>query len=268
MYSKFNYTPGPLYNPEINGHLEKGSGLYSDASEKARKCLEDFIYKNGDINGSALQAHWFKSIDADVFISHSHNDINKAKALSGWLFDTFGLKSFIDSCVWGYCNDLLQQIDDKYCKNSDEKTYNYQLRNYTTSHVHIMLSTALTEMIDKTECILFINTPESITLGNEIHDIKEKGAETNSPWIYHELAMTTMVQQTEPVRKRQISESKFEASSKIPTFDYHVEKYLRNMTSLSDYDLNNWKIYCQKNNLHENHSLDGLYLIKGFIKKT
>ncbi len=260
MFSKFNYNIGSLYNREINPHHEVGNSLYEKSIKDARKCLEEFIYTKGHIDGSSLQSHWFKAIDANIFISHSHEDINKVKSLAGWLYNNFGLKSFIDSCVWGYCNDLLKQIDDKYCLNSDKKTYNYNLRNYTTSHVHVMLSLALTEMIDKTECIMFINTPNSISLENEISDHKYNNA-THSPWIYHELAMTTMVRQTEPVRTKQIIEHR--AFNKIPTFDYNVDKYLKEMVNLNDEDLIQWK----KNFSSDTHPLDELYLIKKLINR-
>lgn len=79
----------------------------------------------------------------------------KLKHLLDSLHDCFGLEAFIDSCSWGYCDDLLNKIDKKYCYDSKKKTYDYHLRNYTTSHVHMMLSTALAEMMDNTECIIF-----------------------------------------------------------------------------------------------------------------
>jgi len=54
----------------------------------------------------------------------------------------------------------------------DGKIYDYELRNYTTSHVHMMLSTALTEMIDNTECIMFYNTSLSVSLVDDLQTIK------------------------------------------------------------------------------------------------
>ena len=82
----------------------------------------------------------------------------------------------------GYCDDLLRQIDNEHCKKEDGKTYDYNLRNYTTSHVHMMLSTALTEMIDKTECIMFYNTPNSVSLADDLETQKnEKRKVTLSP---------------------------------------------------------------------------------------
>ena len=74
--------------------------------------INSFVGDNGSLDGSKMQANWFPQIKADIFISHSHKDENLALALAGWLKVTFGLSVFIDSCVWGYANDLLRIIDD------------------------------------------------------------------------------------------------------------------------------------------------------------
>src|SRR5690606_26606894 len=84
------------------------------------------------IDGSKLQADWFPNIEADIFISHSHRDKDLAIALSEYLYQNFDLNVFIDSCIWGYSDEHLKIIDDKYCLNSDQTTYNYSKRNYST----------------------------------------------------------------------------------------------------------------------------------------
>ena len=77
-----------------------------------------------------------------------------------------------------------------------------------TSHVHMMLDTALTEMIDNTECIMFYNTPNSVLLADDLQKIKnEKKKVTLSPWIYHELAMTSLVRICKPSRTIQLLEN-------------------------------------------------------------
>ena len=260
MYSKFKYTPTHyFYNKELNPHLEKGKEIYNHFESQARKSLKDFIYQNGQIDGSALKEHWFKIEKADVFLSHSHKDITKVAAFAGWLHDTFGLTAFIDSCSWGYCDDLLKEIDDQYCKNESGETYNYQLRNYTTSHVHMMLSSALTQMIDNTECIIFFDTPNSIVLKDELNNVKKGDKKaTLSPWIYHELSMTSMVKTRLPRRRNVIIEHSsgysYAADSR-PDFQYDVSEYLRQLTLLTDDVLLEWK----NNHNTAKYSLDTLY---------
>lgn len=53
-----------------------------------------------------MQSYWFPKINADIFLSHSHKDEKLIIAFAGWLKDTFNLDVFIDSCIWGYSNDL------------------------------------------------------------------------------------------------------------------------------------------------------------------
>lgn len=169
MYSKFNLLISDyFYNAELNKHLDRGKEIYEKHEGLSKKSLKSFIYDNGHIDGTAMKSNWFQIENVDVFISHSHQDITKVKAFAGWLYDEFHLTAFIDSCAWGYCDDLLKQIDNDNCKKKDGKTYDYELRNYTTSHVHMMLSTALTEMIDNTECVMFYNTPNAVSLVDDI----------------------------------------------------------------------------------------------------
>lgn len=183
------------------------------------------------------------------------------KAFAGWLYDSFGLTAFIDSCAWGYCDELLKLIDDKYCKHKDGKTYDYQLRNYTTSHVHTMLSAALLEMIDRTECLIFFyNTPQSIYLENELKNVSNN-QKTLSPWIYNELSATNILQQRKPLRLIRLHESfehrdsnKFNDST-LPSFEYNVSSILNDMTKLEDKILTQWSL----NHNNNEHPLYTLY---------
>lgn len=187
MYRGFNLL---LEDNCFEGDFEalKGIGLDSFSSQQTsiEETINSFVRNDGSLDGSLMQANWFPQIKADIFISHSHKDKGLALALAGWLEETFGLTAFIDSCVWGYANKLLKMIDDEYCYQKKINAYNYQKRNYSTSHVHMMLSVALTQMIDNTECLFFLNTPNSITPNTIIN-------QTESPWIYSEIAMSRLI---------------------------------------------------------------------------
>ena len=273
MYSRFNYTKGRQYGTLLNPYIVKFENEFAVSNNKIRKVLKTFIFDNGHIDASALQDEWFPIIKADVFISHSHKDLPIAKALAGWLKSTFGLSSFIDSFVWGYCDELLKEIDNTYCKNKrdskhfsndDDDTYNYTLRNYTTSHVHTLLSSALSQMIDKTECVIFINTPQSVSISSEIESIKGNSI-TTSPWIYHELAMTSIIKTTKPIRQRSVSESfaHTDIRDALPQFDYRIDNYLKGMIELTEADLIRWK---DEKRVDGKGSLDKLYELKGLLK--
>lgn len=268
MYSKFNYSPKTaFYNSTLNRYLTKGNELFLKHENEVQECLSKYISEDGVINGSDLKEHWFSVSQKDIFISHSHKDLNKVKAFAGWIYESFGLEAFIDSCSWGYCDELLRKIDDKYCYNPKSRTYNYNLRNYTTSHVHMMLSIALTEMMDKTECVIFFNTPNSINMSEELGKV-EKKEKTVSPWIYHELSMTTLLRQSKPIRKKAVLEHYAQQRADKFSVAYDVTKLLEGLTTLTDTDLLSWQSNWQKRPVKvKEEALEALYEIVFPIKK-
>ena len=159
---------------------------------------------------------------------------------------------------------MLNKIDNKYCYNPKTKTYNYTLRNYTTSHVHMMLSTALAEMMDQTECVIFFNTPSSICLEEELNKIKAPGKKplTVSPWIYYELSMTTMLRATPPNREERVLEHFAHDFRDSVTIQYDVSKALSEMAMLTDSQLRQWRDNWQKcHRTNSARALDELYKI-------
>lgn len=265
MFAKFNYSPsGAFYNSVINHYYTIGVDLFTSHEKEVQGCLAKYITEDGIINGTELKERWFSITPKDIFISHSHNDLNRVKAFAGWLHDCFGLEAFIDSCSWGYCDDLLNKIDKKYCYDPKRKTYDYQLRNYTTSHVHMMLSTALTEMMDNTECVIFFNTPNSINMADELEKIEKKNKKetTISPWIYHELSMTTMLRSKYPQRKKKVIEHFAQDSRDKLTIQYDVKKAMGEMITLTDTALSKWNENWNKQPIKvSEEALDELYRI-------
>lgn len=224
-----NKYPNEMRFPNTQYYINIAENMYNDYNKRIIRDLEIFINENRDINASKLQEEWFKNYDFDFFLSHSHKDEKLAMLIAGWLYKTFGLKVFIDSCVWGYCNDLLREIDNRVCK-MNTGSYSYEKRNYTTANVHMMLTNALMKMIDSTECILFLNTSNSIKLS-------EKKSETYSSWIYNELFMTYYMRKKLPKRMKKLNENlqlidvKIK-DSKINDFLYDVHMPLDNMKEL------------------------------------
>ena len=261
MYSKFNYSPSDyFYNSTLNHYLTKGNEIFQKHETEVQDCLSRYITEDGVINGSDLKEHWFSISDKDIFISHSHKDINRVKAFAGWIYETFGLEAFIDSCSWGYCDELLNKIDKKYCYKPKTNTYDYNMRNYTTSHVHMMLSTALSEMMDKTECVIFFNTPNSINMSDELKKVNKK-EKTVSPWIYHELSMTTLLRESKPDRNKAILEHYDQRSNDFKV-EYDVSKLLAGLTVLTDNNLLLWQSEWQKRPIKlKEEALDVLYQI-------
>ena len=90
---------------------------------------------------------------------------------------------FLDSFVWNSADGLLQEIDNLYCKQRNG-LYNYRKRNYSTAHIHTMLSMSIMEIIKNSSAGIFINSPHSINLRNLSNNNRAK---TLSPWIYQEI---------------------------------------------------------------------------------
>ena len=234
--------------------FDAGNKLFEVNEAIVKATLKNFALNDGTLDGSKMQSNWFPKVQADIFISHSHKDRKRAIALAGWLNVTFGIKAFIDSCIWGYADDLLKLIDNKHCYKKETNTYDYNLRNYSTSHVHMMLSTALTMMIDNSECLFFLNTPNSISTS----DIVSK---TESPWIYAEIAMTQMLRQNIPTR-RLVQETKYFSKGGVINEQLKVQ-YDLDLTHLTDINVDTL-ISWQKNNTktNANDALDKLYGLK------
>lgn len=175
-----------------------GKKLYDDQKIEIEDSLKEYYMNEDTLNGREMKDKWFPKIKADVFLSHSHKDEKTIIALAGFLYDIFHIKSFIDSTVWGYANDLLKIIDRAHCKLEGTDSYDYDKRNYSTSHVHLMLNTALLEMLDETECVIFVETPNSI---QSVKETVNKG--TYSPWIYSELNLMSYLRIKVPTRMRE-----------------------------------------------------------------
>lgn len=174
-------------------------------AEEHRQAVKD-ILGAGVVDGAKVQSEWFPQVKADIFLSHSHRDEHLALCLAGWLKEKYSLNCFVDSAVWGYADKLLWEIDAECCPNGDG-TFNYHQRNGTTGHVHMMLATALGKMIDSTECLMFLNTPNSLKPSLAV--LGEEGQpRTFSPWIYFEISMLNLIERKKPSRVTNFSEGK------------------------------------------------------------
>lgn len=243
-----------ITNIDFSDYENEGESLFARHRRQVKDKLDAFMLNDGHLDGSEMQENWFPQMNCDVFISHSHKDEKTAVGLAGWLNNSFGLTAFIDSCVWGYSDDLLRKLDDEFCQIEGRSTYSYELRNYSTSHIHMMLSTALTMMIDKSECVIFLNSPNSISSSDVISN------QTRSPWIYHEIAMTQLI------RRRSLSEYRpdlFQKSEKTIIMDsahgvpvkYRLD--MKHLHKITDNDLIAW--YGTQHLTPTEYPLDHLY---------
>lgn len=211
--------------------FEIGKAYFDGVAGEVENNLDAYVTRIGSIDATSLMRDWFPEISADVFISHSHADEKKAIALAGWLFDNFKLRSFIDSCVWGYCNKLLKDIDKDYCDNGKPNSFSYEARNYSTAHVHVMLMNALTKMIDKCETVFFLNSE------NASYSLDDIETYTFSPWIFNEIEVTRTIRMRKPQRP---SLKCFSADNLNESLKVSYRLTLDHLVPLSYLSLSNW----------------------------
>ncbi|MCX7127115.1 hypothetical protein [Aeromonas sp.] len=165
MFECFNLSLGDDYKQKLDPYSNLSRDSIRSEKQKARKKLRDFYIDGFDkIDAERLKNMWFPSYDisSHVFISHSHKDIEKAQTFAAWLKSEFNIDSFIDYDIWGFADELIMEINEAHSKISNN-LYSLEKANYTSSHVHMMLSSALTEVIDSCECLFFLNTNNSLT---------------------------------------------------------------------------------------------------------
>ena len=105
------------------------------------------------------------------------------KQFATWLKEKYGYDVFLDSFVWNSADSLLREIDNLYCKQRNG-LYNYHKRNYSTAHIHTMLSMSIMEIIKRSKVGILIDSHHSINL-ERLRNSNQ--AKTLSPWIFQEI---------------------------------------------------------------------------------
>lgn len=108
-----------------------------------------------------------------------------------------GINTFVDSMIWDNYRDLL----DEFGAN-----LNGRERLNLVAHLHIILASSLTYMIDKCKCFIFLASENSIS----------NGSYTFSPWIYHELLTASIIQYG---LKESIAHESFKVKYSLPFID-------------------------------------------------
>lgn len=175
---------------ELLSHYESRVECYIDIGraqkDAAKKVIKEKILSGKwVIDGDGTESEWFPQLKKHVFISHSHKDEAAALFLAGLLKDRLGIDAFVDSAAWGCYRELAERLYEAargpyMSLSSSQKDL---LRSSATEHAHCMLSKSLIQMMDRCECMFFLNTKASVGLNN----IGTSDYSTFSPWIYTEI---------------------------------------------------------------------------------
>lgn len=268
MYTGFNLqldnTAVIFCGPNNYKRLQEiGENHLNDQMADYEKDLKKYV-RQKEIDGTEIQNEWFPQVNADIFISHSHNDKDLACALAGWINEKFGLKCFIDSNVWGYSKELLDEMNSKLSNQRKGANggylYDYQSCNQVSQHVNTMLSIALQKMIDKVEAVILLNTDNAVKVCSDTQMEK-----TYSPWIYSEIICTQFIRKKPLLAYRNyrlVHKAYFEIFESIQ-FAMHTDiSYtvsLKHLKPLRDDNLINWEKEYLLNKQYYEYALDALY---------
>lgn len=231
---------------------------YKERNKNKLIKIQDYLLdRKNTLSVDKISENLFVNIKPDIFLSHAHADEDDVIRLAILIEKEINLSVFIDSCIWGDAFKLLREIDKEYALSGD--TFNYRIRNHTTSNIFMILNSALHRIIDNCETFIFLGTDKSIP----IIDMFEDKQYLSSPWIYSELQFAKLVRRTIP---RQISlESGNNNLTESVSFDSAVNFAYSIPTTdatLRNQKLKSWIETSQ--NPHANrslHPLDALYKV-------
>lgn len=257
MFSRFViYDFDDIYNNCILGPFfeEKGRELLIECKRNIQQSIDLFFDSETKIfDANAIENNWFPQIECDIFISHSHKDINKVLSFVGWLYDCFGIKAFIDSIIWENVNILAEKLEQKYFAEDIECLMEpKEITEKAFTNSRIILNSAIEKMIDSTECFLFIGTNNSLI-----------NVETVSPWIYAENLFSNVVRRKKLINYRNVSICEHFMTDSI---NVKYKCSFDGFKEITRFDLMDmWKHRVAKNPFD---SLDYLYKIKGMMGET
>ncbi len=154
----------------------------SEAVKKIDKLIKNAPYSNDDtiLNHNKIKEAFFSPFkpqlkNAQVFLSHSHADKNKALEIKDYLESQTKHKVFIDSLFWDYKDDVLNKLAKYDDISGIEDVFTLILRE------------SLECMIKKCPYFVFLQSKNSVSLNQDLLKI------TYSAWIYEELKSLTLL---------------------------------------------------------------------------
>lgn len=186
MYKGYHFSMANELLSRYAHRLEVYEQIGRDQKDKAQKVIQEKILSGKwVIDGEGTESEWFPQLKKHVFISHSHKDEGIALLVAGVLKDRLGIDAFVDSAAWGCYRELAECLYAVAKRGYPRIALQHdaQLRMSATEHAHCMLSKSLIQMMDRCECLIFLDTPASVGLRN----IDTAECSTFSPWIYTEI---------------------------------------------------------------------------------
>ncbi|GAA7704871.1 TIR domain protein [Helicobacter pylori] len=161
----------------FNNQAHQVNEVPAKIAEKIYNLIEGAKYPNDDIilNHNEIKEVFFSPFepqlkDAQVFLSHSHADKNKALKVKNYLEEDLDAECvFIDSLFWDYKNNVLKEIKKHHIDVS-------KIEDAFT----LILRESLQDMIEKCPYFVFLQNNNSVSN-------QGLSRTTYSAWVYEEL---------------------------------------------------------------------------------
>ncbi|GAA8222965.1 toll/interleukin-1 receptor domain-containing protein [Helicobacter pylori] len=158
-----------------------------EVAKKIYELIEDAKHPNDDIilNHNKIKEAFFSPFkpqlkSAQVFLSHSHADKNKALKVKNYLEEDLDAECvFIDSLFWDYKDDVLNELE-KYDDTS-------KIKDAFT----LILRESLQDMIEKCPYFVFLQSNNSVSN-------QGLSCTTYSAWIHEELKIAHSIRESRP----------------------------------------------------------------------
>ncbi|GAA7017044.1 toll/interleukin-1 receptor domain-containing protein [Helicobacter pylori] len=158
----------------------------NEVAKKIYKLIEGTKHPNDDIilNHNEIKEAFFSPFepqlkDAQVFLSHSHADKNKALKVKNYLESETNHRVFIDSLFWDYKDNVLNKLA-KYDNTSKIK-----------DAFVLILRESLQNMIEKCPYFVFLQSSNSVSN-------QGLSCTTYSAWVYEELKIAHSIRESRP----------------------------------------------------------------------
>ncbi len=153
----------------------------NEVAEKIYELIENASYSNDNIvlNRNKIKEAFFSPFkpqlkNAQVFLSHSHADKDKALEVKDYLESQTKRKVFIDSLFWDYKDDVLNKLAKYDCISRIKDAFTLILRE------------SLQDVIEKCPYFVFLQSKNSVSNQGLLRN-QDLLKITYSAWIYEEL---------------------------------------------------------------------------------
>ncbi|GAA8591914.1 toll/interleukin-1 receptor domain-containing protein [Helicobacter pylori] len=169
----------------FNNQAHQVNEVPAKIAEKIYKLIESAKHPDDDtiLNHNKIKEAFFSPFkpqlkDAQVFLSHSHADKNKALKVKNYLESETNHRVFIDSLFWDYKNNVLKEIKKHHIDVS-------KIEDAFT----LILRESLQDMIEKCPYFVFLQNNNSVSN-------QGLSCTTYSAWVYEELKIAHSIRES------------------------------------------------------------------------